>query len=274
MLASFVTIIKKNGQKSQMLNLISPAKSQNFNQNAPTNLATTMMFQAQTSKLVAKLKHYKPDEFGLMMKISTKLAAKVFNMYHNFHAAKYTTENAKQALFAFTGDVYRGLDASTLTKTQIEYAQEHLLIISGLYGLIRPLDLIQAYRLEIGTKFYIDNTLLYDFWRETLTHKLNEIIKSGQHKIIVNLASNEYSKVINKKFIKAIWLEINFQEYHKGLYQTIAIFAKRARGRMVRYIIDHNINSLEALKCFNYDDYKFDPKLSCTRLFCFTRAKP
>lgn len=257
-----------------MLSLISPAKSQDFSHNAPTGLNTEVLFAEQISRLVSKLKHYTPDEFENLMKISPKLAQSVFDMYINFDSKHYGEDNAKQALFAFTGDVYRGLDALTLSPAQISYAQEHLLMISGLYGLIRPLDLIQAYRLEMGTKFYIDDVLLYAFWRETLTRKLNEIISDNNHQVVVNLASNEYSKVIDKKMIKAAWLEVDFKEFHKGKYQTIALFAKRARGRMVRYIIDHNINDIDALKGFDYDGYVFNLEFSRDKSFCFTRVNP
>ncbi|WP_119327671.1 peroxide stress protein YaaA [Cysteiniphilum halobium] len=257
-----------------MLSLISPAKSQDFSQNAPTGLTSKVLFAEQITQLVDKLKHYTPDEFACLMKISPKLAEGVFDMYINFDSKHYGKDNAKQALFAFTGDVYRGLNALTLSPAQINYAQEHLLMISGLYGLIRPLDLIQAYRLEMGTKFYIDGVLLYDFWRETLTQKLNDIIKAHNHQAIVNLASNEYSKAIDKKMIKTTWLEVDFKEFHKGKYQTIALFAKRARGKMVRYIIDHNINNVEALKGFDYDGYVFNPEFSRDKSFCFTRVKP
>ncbi|WP_413226899.1 peroxide stress protein YaaA [Cysteiniphilum marinum] len=260
--------------KMMMLSLISPAKSQDFSQNAPTELTSNVLFAEQIKQLVAKLKHYTPDEFEHLMKISPKLAEGVFDMYINFDGNHYGKDNAKQALFAFTGDVYRGLDALTLSPAQIDYAQEHLLMISGLYGLIRPLDLIQAYRLEMGTKFYIDDVLLYDFWRERLTKKLNGIVKENNHQVIVNLASNEYSKVIDKKMIKATWLEVDFKEFHKDKYQTIALFAKRARGRMVRYIIDNNINDIEALKGFDYDGYVFNPEFSRDKSFCFTRVKP
>ncbi len=257
-----------------MLSLISPAKSQDFSKNTPVEVTTDLMFKAKTAELVVKLKHYSPDEFESLMKISPKLAEGVFEMYLNFDVEHYTKDNAKQALFAFSGDVYRGLEALSLNQDQIEYAQCHLLMLSGLYGLIRPLDLIQAYRLEMGIKFKIGDTLLYDFWRETLTHKLNEIIVRDGHKAIVNLASDEYSKAINKKAVKATWLEIDFKEYHKGKYQTIALFAKRARGRMARYILDHKADTIDALKDFHYDGYMLNPEFSRTESLCFTRIKP
>ena len=257
-----------------MLSLISPAKSQDFSKNMSVDVATDLMFKDKTAELVKKLKHYTPDEFESLMKISPKLAEGVFDMYVNFNPDSYTSKNAKQAMFAFAGDVYRGLDALSLTTQQVEYAQDHLLMISGLYGLIRPLDLIQAYRLEMGAKFYMNDQLLYGFWQDVLTKKLNDIIAKQKHQIIVNLASNEYSKAINKLAIKAIWLEIDFKEYHKDKYQTIALFAKRARGRMVRYIIDHNINNIEDLKAFNYEGYQFNPELSAFQSLCFTRIKP
>lgn len=256
-----------------MLSLISPAKRQDFSQKAPTEITSNVLFGEQITKLINKLKHYIPHEFEKLMGISPKLAKGVFNMYVNFDSKHYNKSNAKQALFAFAGDVYMGLDAMSLSKEQINYGQHHLLIISGLYGLIRPLDLIQAYRLEMGTKFYIDNLLLYNFWQVTLTRKLNEIIKSDKHQEIINLASNEYSKSIDKKMIKATWLEVYFKEFHKGKYQTIAIFSKHARGRMMRYIINHKIDNIEGLKGFNYDGYEFNSDFSSEILFCFTRVR-
>ncbi|MBK2125269.1 peroxide stress protein YaaA [Fangia hongkongensis] len=257
-----------------MLSLISPAKSQDFKTKAPTTKVTQPIFKGEIETLVHQLKHYEPAEFESLMKISPKLASGVFEMYVDFDPESFTTQNAKQAMFAFSGDVYRGLDANSLTEKEIDFAENHLLMISGLYGFLRPLDLLQAYRLEMGTKISIDGISLYAFWRDKLTQFLNKTISAHKHKVIVNLASNEYSKAIDKKNLQAEWLDIDFKEYHKDKYQTIALYAKKARGMMVRYILDHKIEDQDALKGFNYGGYQYNPQLSHAKNLCFSRVKP
>ncbi|WP_119344185.1 peroxide stress protein YaaA [Facilibium subflavum] len=257
-----------------MLSLISPAKSQDFKVKAPLEHFTYPLFQDDIVKLVTKLKHYEPAEFESLMRISSKLASEVFDKYINFNPKQYTLENAKQALFAFTGDVYKGIEANTLSHDQAEYAQQHLLMISGLYGLLRPLDLMQPYRLEMGTKFSIDDKSLYEFWRDKLTMMLNRQLSTHQNKVVVNLASNEYSKAIDHKKIDGQWIDIDFKEYHKGKYQTIALYAKRARGLMVRFILDGKIDNLDTLKAFDYAGYSLNPDYSSDKKLCFCRVKP
>lgn len=254
-----------------MLTLISPAKSQDFKTPAPTKSATQPLFKTQIQKLVTQLKHYEPIEFEKLMKISPKLAQGVFDFYLNFEPNHFTETNAKQALFAFTGDVYKGLEAHTLDQQSIDFAQDHLAMISGLYGLLRPTDLMQPYRLEMGTKFYIDDTLLYDYWRDTLTQALNTMLEQRTYKTIINLASNEYSSAINRDKIKGQWIDIEFKENKDGKYKIIGIHAKRARGRMARYIIDHRIEDVSQLEQFNLDGYTLNPEHSDQSTLCFTR---
>lgn len=254
-----------------MLTLISPAKSQDFKTQAPTQSKTQPLFKKEIETIVSQLKHYEPMEFEKLMKISPKLAQGVFGFYLNFEADRFEQDNAKQALFAFTGDVYKGLDATSLDQDKIDFAQQHLAMISGLYGLLRPTDLMQPYRLEMGTKFYIKDTLLYDFWRDKLTQHLNSILANQDNKIIVNLASNEYASAIDTSKIKGQWIDIEFKENKDGKYKIVGIHAKRARGRMARYIIDHKIDHPQQLEAFDLDGYMLNPELSSSSTLCFTR---
>lgn len=257
-----------------MLSLISPAKSQAFEQKATTTHFTQPMFMVKTARIVNKLKHYSPLELTELLKISPKLAEAAFDKYVQFDPAQYTSENAKQALFAFNGDVYRSLDALSLQKSQITFAKHHLMMLSGLYGLLRPLDLIQPYRLEMGAKFCIDNMSLYDFWQPLITEKLNVLMANHNQKVIINLASHEYSKAIDHKKIDAQWVAVDFKEFHEGKYRTIGLYAKRARGRMVRFMLDNHIDALEDIKSFNDGGYQFNPDFSTPNQLCFTRDKP
>lgn len=259
-----------------MLTLISPAKSQNFcTNNVPTDLDTQIMFKEKVRQIVLELRNYSLNELETLMKISPKLAQKVHNLYVNFDVNRYTDENSRQALFAFNGDVYHGLDAFTLLNSQINYAQNHLLILSGLYGLLRPLDRIQPYRLEMGVNFYLNNILLNQSWKKIISSKLSNIIIQSGCKTIVNLASSEYSKIIDRKLVRknAMWFDINFQDYYGGKYKTIGILAKRARGKMMRYIIEHKVCNVDKLKEFNYEGYSFIPDYSKNGCLCFRRRK-
>ncbi len=257
-----------------MISLISPAKNLNYKDPCPMELNSQLRFQPQTKQLADFMKHYEPDEFATIMKISSKLAQQVFEYYLNFEPDHYTKENAKQAIFAFNGDVYRGIQAPTLNQAQCEYAQNHLAILSGLYGLIRPMDLVQPYRLEMGTKIHFKDGNLYDFWQRTITQQLNQQLAEQQNKLIVNLASNEYIKAVKKQEIQGHWLDIDFKEFKNDQYRTIGIFAKKARGLMVRYILDHNVDDIEALKAFDLENYRYHPKLSSQFKLTFTRIQP
>lgn len=257
-----------------MLSLLSPAKTQDFKSAIPKLHAGEPIFKAEISAIVNCLKHYTPEEFSSLMDLSAKLGEAVFEKYLHFDVDNDHEENARAALFAFKGDVYRGLEADSLKPNEIAFAQSHLMILSGLYGLLRPLDYIQAYRLEMGVKFYLDDTSLYDFWRSRLTEYLNKMIREQRHRTIVNLASKEYSKAIDRKKISANWLDIDFKEYDKGKYRTISFYAKRARGMMARFILQQQIDEVEGLKGFNDGGYAFHPDLSSDSHFCFTRVKP
>jgi cytoplasmic iron level regulating protein YaaA (DUF328/UPF0246 family) len=172
----------------------------------------------------------------------------------------------------FDGDVYKGIQASTLTQPQCEFAQKHLLILSGLYGLVRPMDLIQPYRLEMGTKIRINGHSLYQFWQETLVDYINQQLKNHQNPYLINLASNEYSQVLDPKRLNGYWLDIQFKEYKNGEYRTIPILAKRARGLMVRFMVENAIDHPDKLKSFDLEGYAYHPEQSKDNVLIFTRC--
>ena len=254
-----------------MITIISPAKSQNFEKKEFDYNLSQPIFKKEITGIINKLKHYECDEIQKLMKISPKLANEVFNMHSNFTSSKFDTSNSKPAIFTFNGDVYKSLDVQTLDHDTIEYAQEHLLTLSGLYGVIRPLDLIQAYRLEMGTKIKITDTVLYKYWQNKITTKIDELVSTHSNKTIVNLASNEYSQSIDKKTLQANWLDIDFKENKNGTFKTIGIPAKRARGLMSRYILVNKINNIDNIKEFDVGGYAFNQSLSQENHFCFTR---
>ncbi|AIT09896.1 hypothetical protein LO80_07895 [Candidatus Francisella endociliophora] len=254
-----------------MIIVISPAKSQNFETIKESYNFTQPVFKDQVNLLINKLKHYEVDEIEKLMKISPKLAQEVFDKHNNFDPNSYNTSNSKAAIFTFSGDVYKGLDAETLDIKTVKYAQDHLLMLSGLYGLIRPLDLMQAYRLEMGTKIKIDEKILYKYWQDKITPQLNDFFAKQKNKTLINLASNEYSQAIDKKTLDANWLDIDFKENKNGTFKTIGIHAKKARGLMTRYILENRIENIEDIKKFDIAGYEFNHELSKENLICFTR---
>ena len=203
------------------------------------------------------------------MSISSKIADLNYERNHSW-SLPFTTSNARQAVYAFSGDVYRGLDAYSIENDKIDFMQNSVRIISGLYGLIKPLDLIQPYRLEMGTKLSFDsNKNLYDFWRKKITEKLNNELIDNEP--LINLASNEYFKAIDTKVIKSDIYSVNFKQFKNGSYKTIAIFSKKARGMMTRFIINNQIDDINGLKLFDYDDYSYHESLSNDKELVFTR---
>ena len=255
-----------------MLVLISPAKKLDFDSEALCSTFTEPRFQKQTGALVALAKKLSRADLKRLMGLSDKLAELNYVRYQNFQP-RFTPENAKQAAYAFRGDTYVGLDADTLSEDDLKYAQDHLRILSGLYGLLRPLDLMQPYRLEMGTKFTNPNGEdLYDFWQDTLTKAVNDDIGAQNGKAVINLASNEYIKAIDPSKLAADFITPHFKEIKNGIPKTIGLFAKRARGAMARYIIQNRIETPEALKKFSADGYQYQPDLSSATDFVFTRA--
>ena len=203
------------------------------------------------------------------MNISPKISALNYERNQQWQLP-FNSNNARQAIYAFSGDVYQGLDSYSIPKNKIDRLQDTVRIISGLYGILKPMDLIQPYRLEMGTKFQINKSKnLYEFWRSKVTSFLN--VEMKQDEILVNLASQEYFKAIDTKVLKAKLIHIDFKEFKNGNYKTIAIFSKRARGLMTRFIVENNAQTVEDIKVFNLNRYRYDKNLSSENRLVFTR---
>ncbi len=240
--------------------VVSPAKSLNFEDKLPTTRATQPQFLEQAEKLNSKLSNATKKEIQNLMNISEKLADLNYQRYQDF-TTPFTKKNARPAVYAFDGDVYAGLDAYTLPTDKIDRLQDTLRILSGMYGILRPLDLMQAYRLEMGTKLeYYSSNNLYEFWGDTLTNALNKELK--EEELFVNLASQEYFKVLQPKKLKVPVITPIFKDYKNGKLKIIAFYAKKARGSMVRYILDKEVDSIDGLTGFDYDGYAYSQKES------------
>ena len=249
--------------------LLSPAKSLDFKSELPTSKTSSICFEKEAQYLNSILKSKNPKELSDLMNISSKIADLNYERNHSW-SLPFTHKNARQAVYAFSGDVYRGLDAYSIDNSKIDFLQNTIRIISGLYGLIKPLDLIQPYRLEMGTKLAFDsNKNLYDFWRKKITQQIN--LELDDKEPVLNLASNEYFKAIDTKVIKSDIYSANFKQLKNGEFKTIAIFSKKARGMMTRFIIDNNISDITDIKSFDYDGYMFHKSLSTDKELIFTR---
>lgn len=249
--------------------VISPAKSLNFEKELPTTQYTDSSFLKESRIVQKVLKQKSPAELSELMSISDKLAELNWQRNQQWRTP-FTPENARPAVYTFDGDVYAGLDAYSIPNEKIEVLQERLRILSGLYGLLKPLDLIQAYRLEMGTKMPIEaHKNLYDFWKPTITKSLNKELKEGE--LFINLASNEYFSAIDVKALKVPVITPDFKDYKDGKLKIISFFAKKARGMMVRYILDTHAETIDDLKAFNYGGYQFDANLSKGNHLVFTR---
>lgn len=235
--------------------VISPAKSLDFERPVPTEQHSIPVFQEEALKLNGVLAKKNPKSLARLMGISEALADLNWQRNQDFELP-FTPENARQAVFAFNGDVYQGLDPFTLEEKHFQGLQEKLRILSGLYGILKPLDLIQPYRLEMGTPLRHNRKRnLYEFWEKKLTRALNEEMEEGE--LFINLASKEYFKAINVKQLKVPVITPHFKDWHKDQLKVLSFFAKRARGSMVRYLIETNAQTLEDLKGFDYDNYRF-----------------
>lgn len=235
--------------------LVSPAKSLDYESVMPIDKYTQPKFTKEAEQLNSRLKELSKKEFSSLMKISEKLTNLNYDRVREFELP-FTTKNARPAIFAFSGDVYVGLDAYTLPKDKFDLLQERLRILSGMYGILRPLDLMQPYRLEMGTKLEVgDADNLYGYWGDTLTDMLNKEMKAEE--LLVNLASNEYFKSINKKKLTSKLITPIFKDYKNGDLKIIAFYAKKARGSMVRYLVENDITNLDGIKGFDVDGYAF-----------------
>lgn len=249
--------------------VLSPAKSLNFESELPTNKASENCFLKEAERLNKLLKKKSAKSLSKLMKISDNLGQLNYERNQEWQLP-FTQDNARQAMYAFSGDVYRGLDAYTIPKDKLGKVQNTIRIISGLYGLLKPLDLIQPYRLEMGTKFPVGkNKNLYEFWKQKITKTLNDELEEGE--VFLNLASNEYFKAIDTKVLKVPVITANFKDLKNGEYKTIMTFAKLARGYMTRYIIDTDANTIDDIKGFNYEGYGFSESMSTDTELVFIR---
>lgn len=249
--------------------VISPAKSLNFEKELPTSKFTESLFLKESKKVHKILKAKKPSELSELMSISDKLADLNWERNQSWETP-FSPENSRPAIYTFDGDVYTGLDAYSIPLDKLDLLQDKLRILSGLYGLLKPLDLMQAYRLEMGTKMPIgEYKNLYEFWKNTITKALNKELEKGE--LFINLASNEYFLAIDVKSLKVPVITPDFKDYKDGKLKIISFFAKKARGMMVRYIIDTNAQTIDDLKGFNYEGYQYDDSLSKENNLVFTR---
>ncbi|GAA4816349.1 peroxide stress protein YaaA [Litoribaculum gwangyangense] len=249
--------------------VLSPAKSLDFETPLPTKQYTEAQFLKQSERLNKILKNKSAKSLSKLMSISDALGQLNYERNQSWELP-FSTENARPAIYAFNGDVYRGLDAYTIPSEHIEKLQSTVRILSGLYGLLKPTDLIQPYRLEMGTKLPVGTKKnLYEFWKKDITKALNAELQAGE--LFVNLASNEYFKVIDTKTLKVPVVNVEFKDFKNGEYKVISFFAKEARGLMARYIIDTNANSIDDLKGFNYGGYGFSDPMSKENDLVFIR---
>jgi hypothetical protein len=249
--------------------IISPAKSLDFESIPPVSLHTQPRFLEKSETLNRKLKTLSKKKLSELMSISDDLARLNYERNQEWETP-FTPENAKQAIYAFTGAVFQGIDVNSLKEEKIPLLQESLRILSGLYGLLKPLDLIQPYRLEMGTRLKMGRKEnLYKYWDEELAESLNKELYNDE--LIINLASSEYFKALPKKVLKTPMITPIFKDFKNGEYKTIMTYAKKARGFMVRYIIDNNVKTIEELKGFNIANYRFSEELSVGNDLVFTR---
>lgn len=249
--------------------VISPAKSLDFESKAPTQEFSQPVFLKEAERLSKILKKKSARSLSKLMSVSPALGQLNYERNQSWELP-FDLDNAKQAVYAFSGEVYRGLDVNSLPLEDLNFLQEHLRILSGQYGILKPLDLMQPYRLEMGTKLKVGvKPNLYKFWGNQISKTLNSELEEGE--LFVNLASNEYFKVLQAKDLKVPVITPVFKDFKNGEYKVIMTFAKLARGLMVRYIVDHKVTTLDGLKGFNYNGYGFDENLSTESELVFTR---
>lgn len=254
-----------------MIVILSPAKKLNMERASNTDLHTNPVFIKEASKLMKKLQKYTPPEMESLMKINGELAEQNF-MRHLFWNEEHNLSNGKQALLAYDGAVYRGISGKNLNNQQLSFANDHIRILSGLYGVLRPLDLIQPYRLEMGTKLKNDSgNNLYSFWKDKLTNYFKEELSNQKDNILIDLASKEYSSAIDMSKLNAKVITPIFKDYKRGTYKVITIYAKRARGLMSRFIIENSVVLPNDLKEFDIEGYSYNECLSTEIEWVFTR---
>lgn len=252
-----------------MLTVISPAKSLDFETPSLTAKSSAPVFPTQTRELVSIMKDKTPKDLAKLMSISPKLAELNVERYQSF---KPRSKDGKQALLAFRGDVYIGLDADSYTERDYTFAQKNLRILSGLYGVLKPLDLIQPYRLEMGTRLETPKgQSLYEYWGSRIGKSIADELSEHRNKTLINLASNEYFKAVDTDQLPGRLITPVFKDYNKGTYKILSFFAKKARGAMASYIVRNRINRPEDIKSFDWDGYTFNESYSSESDWVFTR---
>ena len=255
-----------------MLFLLSPAKSLDYETPLGDIPHSQPQFKAQSQALIEVLRTQSPQQIASLMDLSDALSALNVARYAAW-SRRSTLRNARPAVLAFNGDVYEGLQARTLPVADLEWAQQHMAILSGLYGVLRPLDLLQPYRLEMGTRLATpQGSNLYQFWGSSIAQHLNQRLRADTSPVVVNLASQEYFKAVDRKTLKAPVVECVFEDYKGGAYKVISFHAKRARGLMARYAIEHRITTPEGLKHFDSEGYAHAPEVSVLDRLVFRRA--
>ena len=256
-----------------MISIVSPAKSLNFDGSCSIKMYSQCSFLRDSQLLVNDLKKYSPKQISDLMKVSDKIGLLNADRYKNW-SLPFNEGNSKQAVFAFQGDVYQGLEIDSFSEDDLIYAQDYFRILSGLYGLLKPLDLIQPYRLEMGTYFKNKRGKnLYDFWNTRITELLNKELELSKSQYLLNLASNEYYKVIQPNGLNATVITPIFKDFKNGQYKIISFFAKRARGMMASFHLKNKINNPEDLKSFNMAGYTFNDDMSIDNQLVFTRRQ-
>ncbi len=254
-----------------MIVVISPSKTLDYESQIHKTNHTIPEFLAESNRLIDILRKKTPAKISELMDISEKLAKLNYERYQNFHTP-FTIKNSRQAIFAFKGDVYEGIRVENYNQKDFDFAQNHLRIISGLYGLLKPLDLMQPYRLEMGIN--LKNSAgkdLYEFWRDKITQKLSHEVNEQEDKLLINLASQEYFKVVKKDKLEGKILNIIFKEEQKGQLKIIGLFAKKARGEMASFIIKNRIKKANDLKLFTENGYNFSKSISDDENYVFIR---
>lgn len=252
-----------------MISIISPAKTIKLDRKISSNIDSSPIFKKESEELSHILKAYSPEDISELMKISTKLSELNFFRYQSLGLE---SNNKEKALIAFWGDVYKSLNINDFNENDFNFSQKHLRILSGLYGILKPMDAIEPYRLEMGIPLKTDKgNNLYEFWDDKITKSVNTELDSHEEKVLLNIASEEYSKVIDFKKINHRVVNVFFKEFRKGKYQIVSIYAKKARGSMARYVIKNSIDRIEKIKDFNDDGYEFNLELSDFNNFVFTR---
>ena len=256
-----------------MLIVISPAKTLDYDTPPKTKTFTTPDYLDDSAQLIARARQYSALDIAELMEVSMKLAELNFERFEQWRTP-FTPDNAKQAVLAFKGDVYTGLDAETFSAADFRFAQNHLRILSGLYGLLRPLDLMQAYRLEMGRK--VDTARgknLYEFWGTTITEGLNQQLKKLKSPYLINLASSEYFKSVKPKALDGEIITPEFKDWKNGQYKMMGVYAKKARGQLSRFVIQNQLTEPEQMKAFDVDGYRFNEELTAGNKWVFTRKQ-